>query len=106
MNRSRQLLMVAFVATALAADRAVAAAPQDRPHRSQTTTTQNAARRLAGRLVVTFRQSVPSLPWRPFRQDLLKAQPQTYPTFSRDAEPPPGQFASSPFQYRLPPPQA
>ena len=80
MNRSRQLLMVAFVATALAADRAVAAAPQDRPSRSQTTATPNAARRLAGRLVVTFRQSVPSLPWRPFRQDVLKAQPQTFPT--------------------------
>ena len=96
--------MVAFVATALAADRAVAAAPQDRPGRSQTTATPNAARRLAGRLVVTFRQSVPSLPWRPFRQDLLKTQPQTFPTFAPDAEPPASQFDSSPFQYRLPPP--
>jgi hypothetical protein len=105
MNRSRQLLMVAFVATALAADRAVASAPQDRPNRTETTT-PNTARRLAGRLVVTFRRSVSCIPFRPFRQEGFKAQPQALPAFVLDAEPPPSQFAFGPFQYRLPPPLA
>jgi hypothetical protein len=96
MKQTRRILMVAFVATALAADHVAAAAPSLRPIVAET------ARRLAGRLVVTFRRTVPSIRFQPFRADERPADQR--PTFAAIDAGIGHRSACSPFQFRLPPP--
>jgi hypothetical protein len=96
MKQTRRILMVAFVATALAADHVAAAAPSVRPVVVET------AKRLAGRLVVTFRRTVPSIRFQPFRADERPADVK--PTVVAVEWALPHLFESSPFQFRLPPP--
>lgn len=96
MKQTRRILMVAFVATALAADHVAAAAPSVRP------AVIESARRLAGRLVVTFRRTVPSIRFQPFRADERPADET--PSFVAVDAALPHLFAASPFQFRLPPP--
>ena len=98
MTRTRRILMVAMVATALSADRVLAASPQLRPQMG------DAARRLAVRLLVVFRRSMGA------------ARLEGVQRFIRAVRPQPIRLASlvqrtlchpaelTPFQYRLPPP--
>ena len=99
MHRARKVLLVAFVATALSADRMVsAAAPTMRPQ------VMDSARRLAGRLVVNLRRTVPQTFCRTEARNAI-ASPVL--PVERAAEPihiQPVQV--SPFQFRLPPPLA
>lgn len=90
--------MVAFVATAISADRLSAAAPALRPQMSE------AARKLAGRLVISFRRTVPSVRLVAFRRD-ERPQPASPPVFL-DRPPVVHCHELSPFQHRLPPPVA
>jgi hypothetical protein len=96
MNRTRRVLMVAMVATALSADRLAAAAPAARPQVSQ------AARQFAGRLVGSFRRAIPAVRLREFRrEEVAVCRP------ARSVAPEPQAltpFDASPTQYRLPPP--
>ena len=96
MKQTRRILMVAFVATALAADHVAASAPSGRPAVIETT------RRLAGRLVVTFRRTVPSIRFQPFRADERPADEK--PGLIAVDVALPHLFECSPFQFRLPPP--
>jgi hypothetical protein len=96
MKQTRRILMVAFVATALAADHVAASAPSVRPVVVET------AKRLAGRLVITFRRTVPSIRFQPFRADERPADET--PAFVAVDAVLPHWSASSPFQFRLPPP--
>jgi hypothetical protein len=96
MKQTRRILMVAFLATALAADHVAAAAPSVRP------VVADAARRLAGRLVITFRRTVPSIRFQPFRADERPADQK--PSFVAVDAVLPHLSAFSPFQFRLPPP--
>ena len=96
MSKTRQILAVVAVTTALCADRAVSAAPAARPQVGEM------AARLVDRLSRPFRKTVPSVLRAPARQD----RPQiATPRF----EPAPAPAAAvhcdlSPFQFRLPPP--
>jgi hypothetical protein len=96
MKQTRRILMVAFVATALAADHVAASAPSVRP------VVGEAARRLAGRLVVTFRRTVPSIRFQPFRADERPADEA--PAFVAVDGVLPHWSEASPFRFRLPPP--
>ena len=99
MKRTRHVLAVALVATALCADRAIAAAPTVRADMAAT-----AAGRLVSRLSVRFRRVVPSVRLYQSRQDALKpALVQTH--VAPDAEPTNlSPSLQSPFQFPLPPP--
>src|SRR3954471_12239275 len=99
MKRTRHVLAVALVATALCADRAIAAAPTVRADMAAT-----AAGRLVTRLSVRFRRVVPSVRLYQSRQDALKpaaAQTRIAPDFAPAT---PHQSLLDPFQFRLPPP--
>ena len=96
MARARRLLMVAFVATALSADRLTIAAPTSSP------SVAAAARNLAGRLVVTFRRAVPTVRIYATRRE-ERAIPGPCLCFARPA-PIIHPHESFPFRYRLPPP--
>jgi hypothetical protein len=90
--------MVAFVATALAADRVGAAAPILRPNNMAV-----AARQLAGRLAVGFRQVAAVVRYQPFRRNERPAASSTasrLPAIALLAHP--CQFWL--WQFRLPPP--
>ncbi|MFI5379285.1 MAG: hypothetical protein ACHRHE_08310 [Tepidisphaerales bacterium] len=97
MNRTRRVLMVAFVATALCADRVVAAAPSLR-----TMDAMDLARRLAGRLVITLRHAVAAAQVKEVRrQGGLAAEPHVRLAIdSRPAAHDPAPL----HRYRLPPP--
>jgi hypothetical protein len=96
MKRSRQLIAVALVATALCADRAVAAAPEMR-------TEASVASRIASRITTGLRRAVSSVRIYQPRQPIATSSPiaalridylgpsEVHPTF----------FVS---QFRLPPP--
>lgn len=90
-------MMVAFVATALAADRVAVAVPASRPPIAE------AARRFAGRLVVSFRRTIPAARLREYRSGEATPAPLIAfgPIETDDAIP---AFAFSPFEFRLPPP--
>ena|SRR5687768_15709021 len=98
MTRTRRILMVAMVATALSADRAFAAAPQLRPQMS------DAARKLAVRLLVVFRRSMGSARLQVARQlrRISRPRPLRLSTLMQHILGHPAEF--TPFQYRLPPP--
>lgn len=98
MARTQRILVLAFVATALAADRAGAAVPMLRPNGVAV-----AARQLAGRLVVGFRHVVAAVRHEPLRQNERPAD-STAPGDFFNRCLPEHPFAFSPFQFRLPPP--
>lgn len=96
MSKTRHILAVVAVTTALCADGAVSAAPVARPQVAEM------AARLVDRLSKPFRQSVSSVVHAPARQEYADAQPQ------RPQSTPAPVLAVhcdlSPFQFRLPPP--
>jgi hypothetical protein len=97
MTRTRRILMVAFVATALSADRVVASAPSaSRPDMA------NAARRLAVRLLGVFRRSLAQARLAAFRRTGRLTRPRRFRLIDLAQRVYPVAF--SPFQYRLPPP--
>jgi len=96
MNGTRRLLMVGVVAAGLAADRAGAAVPVLRPQVAQ------AARKLAGRLVISLRRTVPAMPLKVFRRDDRGVGPSKLAVLPPRLWIHPAQF--SPFYFRLPPP--
>ena len=92
MRRTRHVIAVMVVATALCADRAVSAAPAQA--RSAT------PKSLAARITTSFRQQVPSVRLQPTRTTESAA---SYPLPIRETAS--GVRAElSPFQFRLPPP--
>ena len=96
MRRSRQVLAVAFLATALCADRAATAAPMLRPQMGQGTL----AGRLVNRLTVGLRRVVPSARvYETRREDAAPTIPSIAAVVVQFTR-----VALSPFQFRLPPP--
>jgi hypothetical protein len=108
MRRTRQVLAVVVVTTALCADRAAAAAPMlvgSAPGRSHTTGgRQTLAGRLVDRLSQTFRRVVPSAAPVQARQvtPVATAAPRALADQSLGVP----SLPISPFQFRLPPPTA
>ena len=100
MARTQRVLVVAFVATALAADRLGAAAPVLRPNNMVV-----AARQLAGRLAVGFRRAVIIVRYQPFRRDDRPAN-AVFASLSTGVRLQVHPCEYSPFQFRLPPPVA
>ncbi len=96
MNRTRRVLMVAVVASALAVDHFASAAPVSRPPVTEV------ARKLAGRLVVSFKRTIPAIRLREYRASEPTAQPELFPAVTASDSIPHFDFA--PFQFRLPPP--
>ena len=94
MRRTRHVIAVMVVATALCADRAVAAAPTAH---ARTTTSKS----LASRITTSFRQTLPSVRLQPARTLETVAK---YPLSVRE-EASGVRSDFSPFQFRLPPPQ-
>lgn len=95
MRRTRQILAVVVVATALCADRTVTAAPQERPQ-----ATEGLARKLASRLTRSFRRSI--APLRLFSRRTGEKARLVASAIRASAGGVSFQF--SPFQFRLPPP--
>ena len=95
MRRTRHVIAVMVVATALCADRAVAAAPASSSH-ARTATPKS----LAARITTSFRQTLPSVRLQPSRTMESVAK---HPLSIREEE---SGIRSdfSPFQFRLPPP--
>jgi hypothetical protein len=97
-SRSQKVLAVAFLATALCADRAINAAPAFRAE----TTTGSLAGRLVARLTVNLRRVVPNVQvYQSRREESVREQSFTLPSHIAVAPLP-----FSPFQFRLPPPNA
>src|SRR5687768_221005 len=96
MRHGRRALMVAMLATALCADRAIAAAPRLAPQVGEM------ARQIAGRLSSSFRRTVPSIHLHQSRQEM--SAPQTATALVIATSPAVHNAQSSPFQFRLPPP--
>jgi len=88
--------MVTFVATAICADRYASAAPSLRPQMAES------ARKLAGRLVITLRRTVPAVRFEPYRRDGRAAASVGLVTEVESILVHPAQ--TQPFQFRLPPP--
>lgn len=96
MRNAQRLILIACMTSALAADRVAAAAPSVRPVVLQT------ARQIAGRLVISFRRTVPAVRMQQARCD--EAKPQTAATAFAPAAAQAHPCDFSPQQYRLPPP--
>jgi len=98
MARTSRVLMVAFVATALAADRVSTAAPMLRPTNISTT-----ARQFASRLTTGLRRCVSVVRFQPLRRD-ERPKSDSAPTavVSSPLVLHPCRF--SPFNFRIPPP--
>jgi hypothetical protein len=96
MKRTRHLIAVALVATALCADRAVAAAPQVRSEGS-------VAGRIVSRITTGLRRAVSAVRIYETRQDTIIPKPLAA---SRIDDAPVAEFhpTFSQFQFRLPPP--
>ena len=100
MRKTRTVLAVALVATALCADRVAVAAPQG----PQAASLTQVARRVVVRLTVSFRQAVPGVTIHEVRQEgdaagqRVAAVPAT-PLGVHTVQ-------GTPFQFRLPPPLA
>ena len=90
-------MLVLFVATALAADAVSAAAPTNRPQLIQN------ARQLAGRLVVSFKRTIPASRFGSLqRTDAQPSAARRQMTFTPQAVFHPTEISA--FQFRLPPP--
>jgi hypothetical protein len=103
MKRTRQVLVLTLVATALCADRVVTAAPA---MRAQLTPSADPIARLAshlgGKLSGTFRRVMPAVR---LSYSSREAAPAARPTIPPALLPPVLHLAQgSPFQFRLPPP--
>src|SRR5450432_2043821 len=95
MRRTRQVIVVALVATALCAGRVAMAAPSQPP-------VVQMAGRFIDHLSNRFRRVVPSARlYRPVRQDVRLVAPVTAVLTSQVLPP---AVAYSPFNFRLPPP--
>ena len=99
MKRTRHVLVMTLMATALCADRVVTAAPEIRAHLQPVA---DPIARLATKLSVTFRRVVPSVWIQQFRRE--GATPATPIDPIATASPAIHHAESSPFQFRLPPP--
>ena len=97
MKRTRQILAVTLVATALCADRVVASAPVIRPEVTET------ARQIVRRLAVSFRQDVPSVRFERSTDPSLPVAAGQPCIVALDT--PLHTREGTPFQFRLPPPQ-
>ena len=97
MRKTRKVLAVALVATALCADRMGALSPRQ----AQEGTLTQVARRVVVRLTVSFRQAVPGVRIHQVRQE-GESTPQRI--VAEPAEPMVHLVQGSPFQFRLPPP--
>jgi hypothetical protein len=94
MRRTKHVIAVMVVATALCADRAVAAAPASSHARTAT------SKSLASRITTSFRQTLPSVRLQPGR---TMESAGNFPLPIREsASGVRSEF--SPFQFRLPPP--
>jgi len=102
MVRTRHILAVTLVATALAADRAVASVSCAPAELSRPISVESMAGRLVRPLSSNFRRVIPSARlWENLRENAIV--PSTVP----DVQPPMvpiAPVAISPFQFRLPPP--
>lgn len=87
--------MVAFVAVALSADRAIAAAPALRPEMAET------ARKVVNRIVVSFRRTIPTIRLAAARRHSSETQQSGFVAVVDQWL---YQHAFSPFEFRLPPP--
>jgi hypothetical protein len=97
-SRSQKVLAVAFLATALCADRAIIAAPTFRQESSSGTL----AGRLVARLAVNLRRVVPYVRvYQSRREETVREHADAWPVPAAICP-----LAFSPFQFRLPPPQA
>src|SRR5437660_10857480 len=96
MSRTRQILAIVAVTTALCADHVVAAQPAARGHLTEM------AGRLVSRLSQSFRRVIPSNVRIAARQEWPSAAPTPEPIEVSPAAP--VRMAFSPFQFRLPPP--
>lgn len=96
MRNAQRLILIACMTSALAADRVAASAPSVRPVVLQT------ARQLAGRLVISFRRTVPAVRMQRARCDEVGPQTAAVDFAPVVAQAHPCDF--SPEQYRLPPP--
>jgi hypothetical protein len=106
MKRTRQVLVMTLVATALCADRVATAAPAPPAHEQQPMADPIArlASHLGSKLTCAFRRVVTETRLSPVRRDGM-ATPS--PVAPRMALPATIHVAeSSPFQFRLPPPTA
>ena len=99
MKRTRQVLVMTLVATALCADRVVTAAPE---LRAQLQPMADPIARLATKLSVTFRRVVPAVQLHQSRREgtITQPLPEPIPTAPLALHLRQG----SPFQFRLPPP--
>jgi len=97
MRRSRHVIVVIVVATALSADRMVQAAPQAKPH------VTHFARNLANKLSTGFQRVVPGVT---FVQDRREGEAQQVtPDMPAEVSMPTVHVAQgTPFRFRLPPP--
>ena len=94
MRRTKHVIAVMVVATALCADRSVSAAPIARPQ------SQGLARTFASKLTTSLRRAVAPLPLQPART--AEGAPTSRLSIGETASGVRSQF--SPFQFRLPPP--
>jgi len=95
-SRSQKVLAVAFLATALCADRAITAAPAFQPQ----TTSGTLAGRLVSRLSVNLRRTIPAARVYQTRREGIAQQTAFVAPAPAIILP----IALSPFQFRLPPP--
>lgn len=96
MRRLGNILAVTLVALALCADRATAAAPAVRPHISQVT------RQVVRQVTKRFQRVVPAVKIVQDRQEGLRRV--TSPVFPPQTPAGLHDTATTPFQFRLPPP--
>jgi hypothetical protein len=104
MNRTRQILAVTLVATALAADRAVASAASAPVSAQSDASVMSMAGRIVNRLTSSLRRTVQApRVWENRRVETV-ATPSIPPTTTPD--PVRSRPQLNPFQFRLPPPAA
>ena len=99
-NRTRQIIAVTLLATALCADRAMAAVPVVNQQ------IVGVAGKVTERLARTFRRTVPSFKSVEQRSQGASQQVEAQQRWVPADEPVVEPFAFSPFQFRLPPPVA
>jgi hypothetical protein len=97
-TKTRRVLAVMAVTTALCADQVAVAAPA----RAQRTEIGQMASRLVSRLTQSLRQGMPSVLAQPARQQRPAAKPARQIAATTPLSV--GHALSSPFQFRLPPP--
>ena len=102
MKRTRQVLVMTLMATALCADRLAAAAPEVRAQVQPADPIARLATRLATRLSVSFRRVVPAMRLHQERHEVFAAP--VSPGAAAAMEMIVHATRGSPFRFRLPPP--